>query len=93
MGTWINKQIDWIKSFYEEESGKGSHKRLIGTFVVLAFIVPYFRVSIQTLSLTEIPVNWMIMIGTIIGLNIADYFVKGYVNKAVEEEKVKKDNA
>lgn len=87
--AWINIQIEWLKSFWNEPDGKASNKRLLSTAVVTAFVIPYLKVSIYSKDLKDIPMGWAIMISSIIGLNIADYFVKGYINKSVKQDDAK----
>jgi len=88
-GSWINCQLEWIKSFFNEpDSGKGSNKRFLSTMVVFAFLIPYYKVSLAKTYLEDIPTGWALMIGAIIGLNIADYIVKGYVNKSIDASKL-----
>jgi cobalamin biosynthesis protein CobD/CbiB len=84
--NWIVQQIEWAKSFFNEADGKASNKRLLSTAVVVAFIVPYFKVSLASQKLEDIPFNWMLTVGGIIGLNIADWAIKGYLNKSVESK-------
>lgn len=87
LGHYINIQIEWVKSFFSEpDTGKGSNKRLLSSAVVTAFLIPYFRVSLSSKHLEDIPYIWAIMIGSIIGLNIVDYLVKGYINKSVNKD-------
>jgi hypothetical protein len=79
--NYIKSQIDWAKGFFSEDNGKSSNKRLLSSLVVGTFIIPYFKVSIASQKLEDIPQGWMIMIASILGLNIIDWFVKGYIGK------------
>ena len=70
--TWLNKQLDWLKSFFGEADGKASNKRLLSTGVVTVFLIAYLKISITSATLNDIPPMWALMIATILGLNIAD---------------------
>lgn len=72
---WIRTQIEWIKSFVSEPSGKASIKRLISIAVVAAFLQSYLKVAYATMKIEDIPSNWMMLIAGIIGLHILDKFV------------------
>lgn len=72
MFAWLNKQIEWVKSFLQEPNGKASSKRLFSAGVVTVFLVAYLKISILTSSLEDIPPMWAVMIAAILGLNIID---------------------
>lgn len=73
---WLKAQIEWLKSIFSEEAGKGSMKRIIMAFVTTSFVVSYMKVAIQTQTLIDIPMNWSLIIAGMIGLGIADWYVK-----------------
>src|SRR5574337_467427 len=90
---WLNKQIEWVKSFLQEPSTipeniptKASSKRLISISVVLAFLVSYIKVSILTQTIQDIPTMWALTIGGILGLNIMDWYVKGKSGNTISGE-------
>jgi len=66
--NYIKTQIDWAKGFFSEDNGKSSNKRLLSSLVVGTFIIPYFKVSIASQKLEDIPQGWMIMIAFILRL-------------------------
>ena len=74
--NWLKEQIEWLKSIFSEESKKGSMKRIIMAFVTISFVVSYMKVMIVTQSLLDIPMNWMLLIAGMLGLGIADNYVK-----------------
>ncbi len=88
---WIKEQIEFIKSFFSEppdNSGamKGSSKRLLSFLVVLTFIIPYWKVSLASNKLEDVPEIWALLIASILGLNIIDWVAKGYINKSVNNK-------
>lgn len=88
-GHWINVQVEWVKSFLQEANGKSSIKALLGVIVISSFVMPYSKVSIKNGKLEDIPLNWVIMIAAILGLNILDYLTQGYIKKSVISDKEK----
>lgn len=70
MLLWLDKQFDWLKSFLSEKDGKGSNKRLISVVVITVFAISYLKIAIPSEELIDIPMNWAIVIGYLIGLNI-----------------------
>jgi hypothetical protein len=87
--SWIEVQIEWLKSFFSEPDGKGSSKRLLSAAVVTGFLIPYIKVSIEKSALSDIPMVWAITICGILGINVLDYLVKSYISKAVEKQETK----
>ena len=82
---WLNLQIEWIKSFVQEPAiigsqPKASSKRLGSLAVIGAFLYSYIKVSMANKTITDIPMNWAIMIAAILGLNILDWYIKKTVN-------------
>ena len=74
--SWIIKQIEWLKSIFSEDNGKGSMKRIIMAFVTTSFVLSYMKVSISTQTVLDIPMNWAMIIAGMIGLGIVDWYVK-----------------
>lgn len=75
--TWLAAQIEWLKSFLQEESGKASMKRLIQFIIATTFLRAYFRISILNEEIVDVPENWMWLLMATIGLGIAaNYFEK-----------------
>lgn len=72
---WIERQIEWAKSFLSEPSGKGSSKRAMSVGVVVVFLIAYLRISLETQRMEDMPINWSLMIAGIIGLGILDKLV------------------
>lgn len=61
--------LNWFKSFFEEENGKASIKRLWGTGVITVFLISYLKVSITKSELADIPEMWALLIaGLVLGL-------------------------
>ena len=81
MFNWIAEQIEWVKSFLSEESGKGSSKRIMGVGVVIVFLIAYLRIALATQVIEDIPTNWALFIGSVIGLGTIDKIATGYVAK------------
>jgi len=73
---WIKKQIEWLKSFLSEESGKASIKRLIMFWISVAFIGAYVKIAVASEQITDIPSNWMFLLAGILGLGILDKYVQ-----------------
>ena len=73
---WLNEQIEWLKGFFSEPSGKGSSKRLISFLVVIFFLVAYFKTTMKTETIVDIPDMWAFLISGIIGLGILDKYVQ-----------------
>jgi hypothetical protein len=88
IGRYLNIQIEWLKSFFSESDGKGSNKRLLSGAVVGMFIMAYYHVAVFSNQIVDIPLYWAIMIASIIGLNVIDYFVKGYINKSINSDNI-----
>ena len=72
---WLAEQWNWLKSFLSEPDGKASVKRLISAWVTVSFIFSYVKISLANSDITDIPMNWSIIIAGIIGLGIVDKFV------------------
>ena len=72
---WLAEQWNWLKSFFSEPDGKASIKRLISFWVTVSFIFSYVKISLANSDITDIPMNWSIIIAGIIGLGIVDKFV------------------
>lgn len=77
---WIKKQFEWFKSFFSEPDGKGSNKRLLGTLMVVIFVISYMKISIPAKTLTDIPDTWALLIAGIIGLGVLDKMVTNKKN-------------
>ena len=67
--SWIDQQIQWVKGFLSE-GDKASSKRLIALVVTLAFIISYTRSSLNSPTIQDIPINWVMLIAAILGLGI-----------------------
>jgi len=90
IGTWLNNQLEWLKSFFMEVQvdgeKKASMKRLVSFMVAITFLRAYGSViakkmdlidNISTLEFPDVPEVWAILLAGIIGLSIAsDYFGK-----------------
>jgi len=74
--NWIDKQIDWLKSFFSEPDGKASMKRLIMFWIAVAFIGAYVKIAILNSEITDIPMNWSFLLSAILGLGILDKYVQ-----------------
>lgn len=73
---WIDKQIEWFKSFLQEPGpdGKGSIKRVIMLLIAIAFLMSYYETSMVNEYLVDVPLNWLILLGSTIGLGIAQNY-------------------
>jgi len=67
---WLDKQVEWFKSFFSEPDGKASNKRLIGFSVVGAFLFSWVKTSLSTMVIQDIPINWAFLITAILGLSV-----------------------
>lgn len=56
----------WIKSFFEEDNGKASSKRLYAGILILLFSISYLRMVFKSGTLVDIPDNWAMLIGGVI---------------------------
>ncbi len=71
--NWIKQQIEWVKSFLSEkktdngEIGKGSSKRLFMLLVISVFLIQYSKITWETKQLTDMPMNWSVVILCILG--------------------------
>lgn len=74
--SWLEVQLEWLKSFYSESDGKGSNRRLLGSLTLGAFLFSYIRTSLANQRLEDIPSTWAFLIIGILGLNIADSYLK-----------------
>jgi len=81
MGQWINSQLNWFKSFFQETNGKASSRRIIEIAVVWVYLVTHLKVSLATDVIQDVPWGWGIIIAGILGLKTLDVFVKGKVSK------------
>ena len=71
MFKWLNIQIEWFKSFFQETGeNKASSKRLIGFSVVLSFLFSYVKTSLINSRIEDIPMNWAFLIAAILGLGV-----------------------
>lgn len=76
--NWWKEQWNWLKSFASEppdEKGfmKGSQKRFLGFWVVIAFVSAWFKkvmIMSPTDEIPDIPPTWAILILAILGLGI-----------------------
>ncbi|QQS35769.1 MAG: hypothetical protein IPM56_16230 [Ignavibacteriales bacterium] len=50
-------------------------KRLIMFLITWAFIYSFIKVSIASVTITDIPLNWAFLLASFIGLGIADKYV------------------
>ncbi len=74
---WIAAQIEWLKSFLQENNGKASMKRLIQLLIAATFLRAFFKDAELNGVINDIPENWMILLMGTIGLGIvANYFDK-----------------
>jgi hypothetical protein len=86
--AWVSIQIEWAKGFQSEpDTGKASNKRLISTAVVATFIISYLKIAIGSKELLDIPLTWAAVIGAILGLNIANYYVQNKINNSNQQGK------
>ena len=75
---WLKAQWEWIKSFASEPpdvSGyiKGSQKRFLSFWVVLAFVIAWFKKMMNMNPadpIPDIPPTWAVLILAILGLGI-----------------------
>lgn len=88
--TWIAAQIDWIKSFLQEADGKGSTKRLVMLLIAVTFLISYNKISVINEEIADVPINWALLLASIIGLNIfANYLERKDPNLPGESLKEK----
>ena len=75
--SWIGKQIEWLKSFFQEPNieGKASMKRLLMFVVTISYLHSYVKVTLAEQKLVDITDNWMFFLAGIIGLGILDKYV------------------
>lgn len=90
LGTWLNNQLEWAKSFFMEVQidgdRKASMKRLVSFMIAITFLRAYGSViakkmdlikDISSLEFPDVPEVWAVLLAGIIGLSIvADYFGK-----------------
>lgn len=77
--SWINTQIEWIKSFfseYENQNSKASSRRLYSTAVIGCYLFSHIKTSLSTKTIPDISLNWIIIISLILGFNIVDSIFK-----------------
>ncbi len=79
--SWINAQIEWLKSFLSEpingsgEIDKGSSKRLASVSVIATFVFITIKTALKTETIPDIPDTWWFLIASILGITgIIDYF-------------------
>jgi len=70
--NWFEEQLSWFKSFFNEPDGKGSNKRLLGTVIIIVFVISYMKIAIPSKILLDIPPGWAYLIAGIIGLGVID---------------------
>ncbi|HEX2868804.1 MAG TPA: hypothetical protein VHO03_17315 [Ignavibacteriales bacterium] len=90
--SWIEVQLEWLKSFFSEENGKASSRRLLGSAIVATFIYTYIRVSLTLNRLQDISEMWLIMLSAILGFNVADWLIKLKIMKTSGEVKKETEN-
>lgn len=79
---WIEKQIDWLKTFVQEPDGKGSSRRLIQLIIAVTFLRAYFKVTMINEEIVDVPEYWMYLLCATIGLGIiGNYYHKKDPNK------------
>lgn len=94
---WLGNQHEWLKGFFEEEtptgSRKASQKRLISFLTSATFLYSYLAVllkktyeisNIKDIQLPDIPTQWSILIGFILGINVVSNVLS---NKKNEDKK------
>ncbi|GAB4287306.1 MAG: hypothetical protein Kow0098_03660 [Ignavibacteriaceae bacterium] len=80
---WIAEQIEWVKSFFQEESGKASMKRLIQFIIAVTFLRAYYKVTMINEDIVDVPEYWMILLCASVGLGIiGNYYSKKDPNKS-----------
>lgn len=94
MKNWINTQIEWVKSFFSEQKTfgekvvlKGSSKRIAIYVLLYAFTINYAEIVKRTTGneMPDIPPGWALFLGAIIGVNILELYVRGRLQKSVNE--------
>lgn len=70
-------QIEWVKSFLSDPSGKGSSKRASGIAVIAVFLIAYLKIALVQKDLLDIPATWAFLIAGIIGLGIVNNHIEG----------------
>lgn len=86
---WLKLQWEWIKSFASEPPDangfvKGSQKRFLSFWVVIAFIVAWFKKMLEMKPadpIPDIPPTWAVLILAILGLGI-------YANQISSKNKI-----
>jgi len=86
--NWIERQIEWGKSFLSESykigvAGKASSRRVIELGVVWAFIFSYVKIAIASATVIDIPTTWGMVILGILGIKVWDRIK----NKDISETK------
>jgi len=79
--NWVAEQIEWLKSFFQEnKEGKASSRRIIELAVAWSFIFSYVRVAILSQAMPPIDIGWVVMLAGILGLKTADIYFKNKTN-------------
>jgi len=90
MKQWLDKQVEWLKSFISEvmEDGiqKGSSKRVAQLTVTFVFAFNYTRIALGKEVLPDVPDSWIFLVGVVLGITtIADYFSRQQKDKPKEQ--------
>ena len=101
--SWINQQIEWVKSFFEEITPKGkkaSQKNLIGFITTVTFLYSYITVllkktdsitKISEIQMPDIPPMWATLIGFVLGANIFSTINNNKILKDTKKEDATKN--
>lgn len=84
--NWLQKQIEWIKSFFSEhkkngEELKGSSKRVAALTVTYVFAFSYIKVALATSTIPDIPEGWRWVLLIVLGVTgFADVLKNKIIN-------------
>jgi len=59
--------LAWLRTSFEESTGKASSRRLASVLLVITFVIAFFAVTVKTWTLQDVPAGWGILLGFIVG--------------------------
>ncbi len=62
--------LNFIKSFFCDKSGKGSSKRIVIYAIVFTFCFSYIKVALSTQTFTDIGIIWATLLAALSGISL-----------------------
>jgi len=93
MIKWLEKQVEWIKSFLSESPNgtgvqKGSSKRVAAIGVTVTFIYTYTKIAIANNAMPDIPEGWRWVLFIVLGVTGTADVIKQKFGNGKSKDKI-----